>query len=575
MTNTSHTEPSVADQLEQVCIWLEELQITLRRTRVHLPAGTLENLSRLIGSLQRISHTIVNNEEQNQNLIALADIGQIVNSSLDSDEVLRVVMDTIVRLTKAERGFLMLKDADGKLSTRIARNWEQETLSHSEYEVSQTIINRVITNEQAVLTTNAREDPRFGGQDSIVAYNLRSILCVPLMSKGDLIGVIYADNRIRTALFSQKDLELLTAFGNQAATAIENARLFESVQQTLREVTNLKNLMDNVFASIASGVITTDLDHTITLCNLAAEKILGQTAEELIGKRLGVGLAPVISRILPMIDDVQQSDQSVIGLEINTSAASDRNQVLQFSLSPLKDTRQQSQGIAIVIDDLTEQKQLKAQRRLFERMVSPKVINELDPDKVALGGSKREISTMFADLRGFTHFSENTAPEELITILNMYIKIFVDAALENDGTVDKIMGDEVMSWFNAPIPQSDHALRAIRSALKIRKEFIILHQHLPEHQKLSFGIGIHYGPAILGLVGCEDMVNFTAIGDSVNTTKRIQQNAKSGQILLSEASYQQVAGLIEVREVEPFSVKGKTKPLNAYELLDVKRRKNY
>ena len=107
-------------------------------------------------------------------------------------------MDTIVRLTEAERGFLMLRNEQGEMETRIARNWEQESINKSEFAISRTIIERVIQGGEAVLTTNAREDPRFGGQESIIAFNLRSILCVPLMVKTDLIGVIYTDNRIRT-----------------------------------------------------------------------------------------------------------------------------------------------------------------------------------------------------------------------------------------------------------------------------------------------------------------------------------------------------------------------------------------
>ncbi|MCK7520444.1 MAG: GAF domain-containing protein [Ignavibacteriales bacterium] len=143
-------------------------------------------------------------------------------------------MDTIVRLTGAERGFLMLRDEHGEMQTRIARNWEQESINKSEFAISRTIIQRVIQGGEAVLTTNAREDPRFDGQESIIAFNLRSILCIPLMVKTDLIGVIYTDNRIRVGIFSEADRDLMTAFANQAAVAIENARLFSSLQTHAR-----------------------------------------------------------------------------------------------------------------------------------------------------------------------------------------------------------------------------------------------------------------------------------------------------------------------------------------------------
>ena len=142
-------------------------------------------------------------EQRFSHLQALAGIGQVVNSTLEVDEVLQIVMDTIVRLMGAERGFLMLRDERGEMVTRIARNWEQESINKNEFAISRTIVERVIDGGEAVLTTNAREDPRFGGQESIIAFNLRSILCVPLMVKSELIGVIYTDNRIRTGIFSE------------------------------------------------------------------------------------------------------------------------------------------------------------------------------------------------------------------------------------------------------------------------------------------------------------------------------------------------------------------------------------
>ncbi len=171
---------------------------------------------------------------------ALNDVIQAINSTLDLDEVLRIVMDNIIRLMQAERGFLMLRGEDGEFITPIARNWEQNSLDPSEFAISRTIIDRVVSDGQPVLTTNAQEDPRFDGHQSIIMFNLRSILCVPLKVKGELTGVIYVDNRIRTGIFSDPERDLLTTFANHAAVALENARLFESVRRTLAEVTELK-----------------------------------------------------------------------------------------------------------------------------------------------------------------------------------------------------------------------------------------------------------------------------------------------------------------------------------------------
>ena len=131
------------------------------------------------------------------------------------------------------------------------------------------------------------------------------------------------------------------------------------------------------------------------------------------------------------------------------------------------------------MDDLTEKKRLQAQNRLFERMVSPAVINMLDPDKLQLGGKQAQISILFADIRDFTQFSEKTQPAELVKILNHYLAIAADSILAQQGTIDKFLGDAVMAWFNAPIPQPDHTLRAVRAALGIRDAIHNLKKHIP------------------------------------------------------------------------------------------------
>ena len=529
-----------------------------------------EELKSLENSLERISETLIPFEQRFSHLQALAGIGQVVNSTLELDEVLQIVMDTIVRLMGAERGFLMLRDERGAMVTRIARNWEQESINQNEFAISRTIVERVIGGGEAVLTTNAREDPRFGGHESIIAFNLRSILCVPLMVKSELIGVIYTDNRIRTGIFSDSDRDLLTAFANQAAVAIENARLFSSLKRTLEEVTELKNLMDDVFASIVSGVITADVQDQITLCNRAASAILGRASAEIVGMPLGEIMPTFAKDILPHMASVRKNDQPVVGLELSQTMPERGSVDWRFNLSPLKDAGQKTQGVAIVLDDMTEQKKLEAQRSLLRRMVSPAVLDQIDPNSLQIGGKKVFITILFADIRGFTAYSEQHSPEELVAVLNRYLAAAADAVLASEGTVDKFLGDAVMAWYNAPLPQPDHTLRAVKSALAIRDAVAALHAELPEEAHLAFGVGIHYGEAVLGWIGTEKRLEYTAISDSVNTTKRIQENCAKNQILISREAYERVKDEIDAKPFVPLTVKGKTQPLEVYEVLGIK-----
>ena len=565
---TAKTKPiSINDQLVVVTQRAAKMRASLDAKQA---PDAVAGIKELENSLSHISEVLIPFEQRFSHLQALAGIGQIINSTLEVDEVLQIVMDTIVRLTEAERGFLMLRNDQGEMVTRIARNWEQESINKNEFAISRTIIERVIQGGEAVLTTNAREDPRFGGQESIIAFNLRSILCVPLMVKTQSIGVIYTDNRIRTGIFSESDRDLLIAFANQAAVAIENARLFSSLKRTLEEVTELKNLMDDVFASIVSGVITADVQDQITLCNRAAASILGQTSAEIVGRKLEE-IAPLLANdIQSQMNSVRESDQSIVGLEFSQKLPERGSVDWRLNLSPLKDAGQKTQGVAIVLDDLTEQKKLEGQRKLFERMVSPAVIQQLDPNSLQLGGKRGDITVLFADVRGFTSFSESLEPEKLVSILNRYLGAMADAVLSQEGTIDKFMGDAIMSWFNAPIPQADHTLRAVKAALAMRDAFENLYKELPKESHLFFGAGIHYGDAVLGLIGTEKRLEYTAISDSVNTAKRLQENSAKNQIIISKVAYERVKKEIEAKPIAPVAAKGKTTPLEVYEVVGLK-----
>jgi adenylate cyclase len=547
-----------------------QMQSFLEQTRLaSIPTSIYEGVYQIQHNLDKIRQSARRLEGERKGILALVQISQYINSSLDLDEVLLIAIDIIIRLTRAERGFLMLAGEDGQLSIRVARNWEQESIDRDEWAISHTVINRVVSTGEPVLTTDAQEDPRFYSRDSIAVHQLRSILCVPIKLKGELIGVIYTDHRVHRGLFTIRERDLLLDFAHQAAVAIDNARLFASVRQTLSEVTQLKNLTDNVFTSITSGVLTIDHQENIVLMNRAAQEILGLDGSQVTGCTLDHVL-PALSNVLkPYIEMVRQTEQPVLGLETQQEIVARGQLDLRLNLSPLKDSQLQTQGIAVVIEDLTEIRQLEAQRRLFARMVSPAVIEHLDPDRLQLGGQRSEITLLFSDLRGFTHLSEMIEPEELVSVLNQYLAAAAESVMNQDGTVDKFLGDAVMAWFNAPLAQVDHTLRAVRAAIAIRAVVGRLHPRLPDIYRLSFGTGIHTGEAILGLIGTEKRSDYTAIGDCVNSCRRIQESAAPGQILISEQAYQLVSNRITVKAVDPVFAKGKREPLTVFEVIDL------
>jgi adenylate cyclase len=571
---------SLQDELEFIRRMTEDLRDVLKQQRemlkgtgFRLPPGTTTTLNNIVRRLEAITKRIDVLEHERDQYRALAYVAALINSSLDLTQVLNEVMDTIIGLTGAERGYMMLRNEDtGEMEFRIARNVDRETLDGSTFEISRSVVERVAADGEAILTTNAQEDTRFQHAASIVSYNLRSILCVPLSVRGEITGVIYADNKIQTGLFTEQTRDLLLAFANQAAVAIENARLFERIKATLEEITEMKNLQDNIFMSIASGVITTDTEERVTLVNRRAQQILDQMGDDLVGADLRHMLPRLDDRFDRMIEQVLSSEERLTGIEFETDLQNRGRVNLSMNLSPLKDAYEATQGVAIVLDDLTEVKQREAQIAGVRRYLPSEVVDGIkSAAELKLGGTRQVITILFADIRGFSAFSENLDPERLVEIINTYMTIASDAIHLQSGVIDKFMGDAVMALYNTPLrPQADHALRAVRSAATMMADMLAYHAVVAEENRLLFGVGLHTGEALVGNVGSPERLDYTAMGDSVNLAKRLQEKAAPTQILLSEDTYRLVAEHVQVNELAPVRVKGRTQATKVYELLNVR-----
>jgi class 3 adenylate cyclase/PAS domain-containing protein len=557
------------ERIATLCEELTQLALVISKGRandVTLAKELHQRLPTLHTKLVDLEQDLASQEYKQEELEALFGVSQAIGSSLDLSQVLNEVMDQIICLTGAERSFLMLIDPDtGELEFQAARNMDRETIASSTFEISRTIVNQVASTGNPIVTTNAQMDPRFNTRESVIGYSLRSILCVPLRARGEITGVIYADNRIRSGLFSDRDRDLLTTFAGQAAVAIENARLFASV-------VNAKALRDNVFASITNGVITINIEEQITFLNRAAQNILQIPENFAIGLRFSQALPTLENKLRPLIEIVKTQGTPVVDVEFQIMLNEQAPLRLRTNLSPLQDANEATQGIAIVLEDLTEQRKLESRYQWFQRYVSPAVIERLpdNPQRLKLGGQRQEITSLFADIRGFTDFSLQFDPETLVDILNQYLEVGATAVLAEDGTLDKFMGDAVVAFFNAPLPQSDHILRAIRAALKAQEGVALLHKHLAPAYQLGYGMGITVGDAVVGHIGTAKRVDYTAIGPSVNLARRLQESAAPGQILLSRLAYQRVQKNIKARPLSPLQVEGINEPIEVYEVLKLK-----
>ncbi len=525
-------------------------------------------LERLDPAMRALRADVARTRRERDQLSTLYEISQALNSTLLLNPLLDMVMDRVIAVTGAERGFLALLDESGETHFAVARNMDRQDIEAQSFQVSRGIIARVGREGQPLLTDNASADPRFADRASVIYFGLRSIMAVPLRVKERVLGVVYVDNRIQSGLFSQQDLDLLTTFANQAAIAIDNARLFDDLQRTLEEISEIKGYMEDVFASVDSGILSTDLVGIVTTCNRAAARILALPEMEarnrhfleLFDEQRGGELSSTFVESL-------QRESHIRDYEV-TCTVPQRGQItLKLQITPLKDSQERKIGVTMVMEDLTDERRYQqALNRYLPPAVAQEALRMMATGELSLGGTRRVMSILFADIRGFTSYSENVAPEELVDVLNRYLTVAARAIREQDGTLDKFMGDAVMALFNVPVPQPDHALRAVQAALAMQNRIAELNAG-KDRYVFHFGVGIHVGEAVAGNIGSPERLDYTAIGDAVNLARRLQENAEGGQILLSEAAYREVAPWVEVNSLGPLTVKGRAEPVLVYELL--------
>jgi len=532
-----------------------------------------ETLALERASLQsRLAASSTNLERELAKLRTLGRVAETVNSSLELDVVLRHVLDTAVEVMKAERGFVMIADAGGKLELTTTYGIDRATVEGDDMRPSQTTVRRVFETGEPIVTTDAQQDPRFNINLSVRALRLRSIICVPLAIKARTIGVVYLDSRVAPGLFSPHDPDLLTAFANQAALAIENARLFDALRVQVAEISRLERLQARVLGSITSGVITVDGSGAIASFNDAAAETFGVSGATMLGRpvRALEALIPGITIILG--DNLMPSKPA----ELEAHHPTRGTLQLEVRTAPLDLPDDAGQhGWAIAVTDLTERRKLERlhaadveQRRAigdaFARYLAPHVVEQLmrAPGGVALGGERATATVLFADIVAFTELAERLDAEEVVDILNHFFSAAVQIVFEHDGLLDKFYGDGLMVVFGPPRVRDDDATRALAVAAALHHAAATI---LADGKPLQLAIGVATGDVVAGHIGSPKRMDYTVIGDAANLASRLQGAAPPGRTYVDERTYTRV---YEPPPAEKMiaKIRGRTEPVTIFAL---------
>ncbi len=495
-------------------------------------------------------------------------LGETLATCLDVDELPRMVLTEASQIIHARQGVVLLYDEDGELVTAaVTGSAGRLDAATGEYALALA--------EDVARTGKPQIINDLNPEGGVGKGPLTSLLAAPLLvSDEHHLGVILLADKAGDEIFTAGDEKLLLALAWQAAISLENARLFDSVRQQRDEIATMKSYTDNIFASIASGVITTDTQDTIVTFNRAAETILCTPAQQAVGHPYHRALDFLRYTPLPsLIEDVRQRHGAHVSQEISFPLPQGEQLNLALNLSTLLGSGGETLGVAIVVDDVTEKRRHEHEQALVRRYLPSGLVDRLPHGaELGLGQERRTITTLFADIRGFTSFSEINPPEHVIEVLNNYRFLTQAAVRFNWGIVDKYIGDEIMALFNTPLlERDDHAWQAVRMAWTLQEAVHAYHEYISPDEQLFLGIGICTGEVVVGNVGTEERMEYTAIGDAVNLAKRLQDTAQPEQILISHQTWQMVKDWVRVKALAPIQVKGRKAFTRLYEVQELLR----
>ena len=486
-------------------------------------------------------------------LETLFDIGVAISSVLDVNDLAQEVLFRAIGVLNASKGMFLYQNQNSPILDILSIfNWgDDKFLLSNKIDVFQQMKNG---NRGVILTSKHKTEV----QKKLKENNL---LIVPLRANQNLLGyMILCNKETRKGVedFNELDLDILTSLSNQAAVAMDNANLF-------KEITEAKQFNESILGSIATGVITLNVLGEVDSVNKAGEKILKLEQEAILNNHY-MFLFEKDQEIIDIITKAEEVNKIVTEINIPFLTVSE-DTIVNISAAPRIDVNGNLEGLVIAIEDISDVSKVK---NTFKRYVSKQVVDNLleDDTKLNLGGEEREVTILFTDIRGFTSMSENMKPEEVVTTLNEYFSEMIDIVFKYNGTLDKIIGDELMVVFGAPLAAEDDTERALNTAVEMQNKIKELNNIRKKRKEkpVLVGAGINKGYVVSGNIGSRDMMDYTVIGDTVNLGSRLCSAAGPGEIIVSKEVTKNQDKHFNFEELVPINVKGKKDKINIFKV---------
>ncbi len=428
----------------------------------------------------------------------------------------------------------------------------------------------------ALTTADPRIDPRFDPQvDQPAGTEVRTLLCLPLIHQGDVVGVVVAANKLEGA-FGSRDEERLRGVAPALAGLLERARRLDELERTRED-------HESILDGLSLAVLKIDADGVIASANAAARRLFRRDAGGLPGndaEAFFAGANAWVNELLAAAAELGEPrtaanrDLALLPPGPLPSGVSERRRrtaSVHAQAVPLQGAAGTPAGRLLVIEDVTREKRLRgALTRYVDSDVAERLLEE--GESGALGGRMQKATILFADIRGFTRLAERLGPRETVRLLNDAFGLLVDCVIERRGTLDKYIGDGLMAVFGAPYSMGDDAENAVAAVLDMLRALRGFNQLrlAKDEERLRMGFGLNTDEVLSGNIGSPRRMDYTVIGDGVNLAARLEgANRDYGtELLVSEFTLAELKRPYLLREVDRLRVRGRHRPVAVFELLD-------
>lgn len=413
---------------------------------------------------------------------------------------------------------------------------------------------------------------------------MKSAIALPVFTPDSKSGILILNSR-QNNYFDNNRFQFLDSLSKLAAGMLNNARLFNSMKESYKKIESLERYQEGIFTSMTDLLLTLDSDGMLYYANRAAresfqfdENFYGKSYSELFKGKLS-------AQILKNIQKSMDEGSDYPGLNgIYRDRPRSLEMDFKLNVSPLKGVRGKRLGTILIFTDETRERELKKkmdiateERRqikdMFARYLSKDLVNNLieSPELVKPGGAEKQATVFFADIRGYTSFSEGKDPAYIIQILNEYFNEAVEKVISNKGYIDKFIGDCIMAAWGVPMTtEEEDARNAVTCALEIQSLIKSKERHFfrGKAEGLKVGIGMHTGYLVAGNLGSSRRMDYTIIGDTVNVAARLEGVAQAGEVIITKSTRDMLGDHFRLEERTPVKVKGKKAPIPIYNVLE-------